>query len=263
MKNIHVFPTDKPSNLVLIKNTLFLTTTKDFDSTVVKFQNIYITSDEEIKDYYYLPRTNSVHKCIENPTELNLERRLGVAKIILTTDQDLIKDGIQAIDDEFLEWFIKNSSCEYVDVKLHQESLGEVFNGKNTNTMWTDPKYKIIIPKEEQKQHLIDIMRGDEELGLYEENKKETLEEAAEKHAVKEDAGEGNQINIQAIIYDFISGAKWQEEQDKNKYSEEEVYELCKESRNEGYDENTLEQIGGNEKIVPFDEWFKQNKKKK
>jgi hypothetical protein len=36
-------------------------------------------------------------------------------------------------------------------------------------------------PKEETKQHLIDIMRGDEELGLYEEPKQETLEEAAER----------------------------------------------------------------------------------
>ncbi len=37
-------------------------------------------------------------------------------KIILTTDQDLIKDGVQAIDDEFLEWFVKNPSCEYVPI---------------------------------------------------------------------------------------------------------------------------------------------------
>jgi len=50
--------------------------------------------------------------------------------------------------------------------------------------------------------------------------KQETLEEAAEKHAVKEDAGENNQINIQAIIYDFISGAKWQEQR---MYSEEDM----------------------------------------
>jgi hypothetical protein len=38
-----------------------------------------------------------------------------VCKIILTTDQDLIKDGVQAIDDEFLEWFVKNPSCEEVE----------------------------------------------------------------------------------------------------------------------------------------------------
>jgi hypothetical protein len=38
-------------------------------------------------------------------------------KIILTTDQDLIKDGVQAIDDEFLEWFVNNTSCEEVEIK--------------------------------------------------------------------------------------------------------------------------------------------------
>jgi flavorubredoxin len=37
-------------------------------------------------------------------------------KIILTTDGDLIKDGVQSIDDEFLEWFVENPSCEEVEV---------------------------------------------------------------------------------------------------------------------------------------------------
>jgi len=59
--------------------------------------------------------------------------------------------------------------------------------------------------------------------------------------------------------YSFKDGAKWQQER---MYSEEEVKELCKKSRDEGYDENTLEGIGANEKIVPFDEWFEQFKKK-
>jgi hypothetical protein len=35
-----------------------------------------------------------------------------------------------------------------------------------------------VLPTEEQNQHLIDIMRGDEELGLYEEAKKETMNKA-------------------------------------------------------------------------------------
>jgi len=62
-------------------------------------------------------------------------------------------------------------------------------------------KYKIITPKEEQKQHLIDMMKSDEELGLYKEPKQETLEEAAERYRY------GN-------AYDnFIRGAKWQQEQ--------------------------------------------------
>jgi len=88
---------------------------------------------------------------------------------------------------------------------------------------------------------------------------KTELEEAAEDYAVQyliEDKEEIDSVNRKQA---FKEGAKWQEQK---MYSEEEVYELCKESRNEGYDENTLEQIGGNEKIVPFDEWFEQNRKK-
>jgi hypothetical protein len=42
---------------------------------------------------------------------------LEFRKIILTTDQELIKDGVQAIDDEFLEWFVNNTSCDRVEIK--------------------------------------------------------------------------------------------------------------------------------------------------
>jgi hypothetical protein len=35
----------------------------------------------------------------------------------MTTDQELIKDGVQAIDDEFLEWFCsKNGQVDFVKV---------------------------------------------------------------------------------------------------------------------------------------------------
>ena len=38
-------------------------------------------------------------------------------KIILTTNKLLIKDGVQAIDDDFLEWFVKNPSCEFINIE--------------------------------------------------------------------------------------------------------------------------------------------------
>ena len=116
-------------------------------------EKIYITSDEEIKfnDYITDGQIQSLSCSLS-----------GKKKIIMTTDQDLIKDGVQAIDDTFLEWFVKNPSCEEVEV----------------DNNWNYPldkswEYKIIIPKEEQKQRLIDMMKGDEELGLYEEPKQE------------------------------------------------------------------------------------------
>lgn len=46
-----------------------------------------------------------------------LKTDVGYKKIILTTDTNLIKDGVQAIDDEFLEWVCsKNGQIEFVEV---------------------------------------------------------------------------------------------------------------------------------------------------
>jgi hypothetical protein len=260
MKNIQILPTSQPSNLLLcIKSYIEHKDTPAENSDnkgnftlgfgiyanteFYQHQHIYITSAEEIKvgDWYYLPRTNSVYKCIEDPTELNLERRLGVAKIILTTDQDLIKDGVQAIDDEFLEWFVKNPSCESVEV-------ADIWK---MGIPSTHDSYQLIIPKEEQKQHLIDMMRNDEELGLYEEPKTkcycghtttcdcgpeqyfkdiefpqqerpETLEEF-EKAALKYNEQFIGGQESRYAAEDFINGAKWQQERS---YSEEEVFNI-------------------------------------
>jgi hypothetical protein len=180
MKNIHLLPTDKPSKLQKNKhNKLFLSEEiKSYsDSTN---QNIYITSDEEIKegDWCFLdqplengfPNHQEVFQNKDDSDYLNMVNHL-VKKIILTTDQELIKDGVQAIDDEFLEWFVKNPSCE--SVKTY---LAKVLQSGNP-TFYKDV-YKIIIPKEEtnynmKKEILIEMMNQDEELGLYEETVEE------------------------------------------------------------------------------------------
>jgi len=61
--------------------------------------------------------------------------------------------------------------------------------------------------KDQQKQHLIDMMKADEELGLYDEPN-ETIEEAAERYWAKQPYNEDA----------FIEGAKWQQEQEKKCY---------------------------------------------
>jgi hypothetical protein len=49
MKNIHVLPTDKPSRLHLIEDSLIITS--ECKNSVCDAEvNIYITSDEEIKE---------------------------------------------------------------------------------------------------------------------------------------------------------------------------------------------------------------------
>jgi len=168
MRNIFLLPTDKPSSLVLEtkNNNLFITTTKDFGTKIMKFQHIYITSDEEIKDRNCWV-TNGVE--IFKPSDLP-EYSLEYAnryweKIILTTDQELIADGVQAIDDEFLGWFVKNPSCESVKVerldtfkKTNEVYVDEIAGGNYYEII---KQYKIIIPQEETKQKACDNCNND------------------------------------------------------------------------------------------------------
>ena len=94
--------------------------------------NIYITSDEEIKDGDWLIVNDEDVMQMKSSYDNDMsgediwvgDSLNGYAtykdnckKIILTTDQDLIKDGVQSIDDTFLEWFIKNPSCEKIEVE--------------------------------------------------------------------------------------------------------------------------------------------------
>jgi len=102
--------------------------------------NIYITSDGEIKegDWCLDSSETIVVKCLRTGSDSYWNK--NCKKIILTTDQDLINDGIQVIDDEFLEWFVNNPSCESVEI--------EEFAVK-VDLLEYKTKYKIIIPKEE------------------------------------------------------------------------------------------------------------------
>ena len=110
MKTVHILQTDKPSRLAYDFDKLILNS-RLLSPILYKTQNIYITSDEEIKEGdWFLHPFNTLHKAGGNLIDKDFR------KIILTTDQDLIKDGVQAIDDEFLEWFVKNPSCEEVEV---------------------------------------------------------------------------------------------------------------------------------------------------
>jgi len=145
MKNIHILPTDKPSKLLKQDNGKYILSKTSVFPHISKHlsninQTIYITSDEEIKDgdwCYQTELPNLLEKC-KNKEENWITNR-GFKKIILTTDKDLIADGVQSIPDEFLEWFVKNPSCEFIRVGL------EIWNDGNHNPI-------IIIPKEEAKQ---------------------------------------------------------------------------------------------------------------
>ena len=166
MKNVFLLPTDKPSRLFDDGMELYIGELKDRKGHPVTSYNLYITSDEKFVIDEYITDGIEVIKATPKLVDgQGLLNRRDWKKIILTTDQYLIADGVQAIDDEFLEWFVKNPSCEYVEVSEDYFKPSNMVYGHDTEP------YKIIIPKEEQKQHLIDMMKSDEELGLYDEPK--------------------------------------------------------------------------------------------
>jgi len=217
MKNIHVLPTEKASNgYVLGKCIKELSDVKIgqftktyylmFDEKYFQPHNIYITSDEKIKEGdWFLPQGHINPHKLKGYNKINgdLESYNGLCydiskckKIILTTDQDLIKDGVQAIDNEFLEWFVKNPSCEWVEVEI--ESKFDRVDG-HYHDVW-----EIIIPKEEAKQ--------------------ETLEEAAERWVFETNGHKwsNNDDSAGDNFGSFVAGSRWRSD---NSYTLDELKE--------------------------------------
>ena len=234
MKNVHLLPTDKPSRLHLIEDVLMFTNkykTSVCDSEV----NIYITSDEEIKERDWVIAIEGIWK--NTITKITGTPITDVwRKIILTTDYDLIAEGVQAIDDEFLWWFSENPSCESVEIENKKvlvgwepdytyEDLG-IDGSKNVYHNF----YKIIIPQEEPKQ--------------------ETIEEAAKKlYPITGEYFDKEFYMVKRLA--FIEGAKWQSER---MYSEEDLHNAFYNGwlyRGENYSFPKAKK-----------EWFEQQKKK-
>ena len=273
MKNLHIVPSNNPSRLVKVYNdvnreTFTLKLDVDVNDSFKEYVNIYITSDERpsSNDYYII---DDIHEVLKNTFLKFIDSKCK--KIILTTDQDLTKDGVQAIDDEFLEWFVKNQSCE----KVKLEHIGYV------------DAYKIIIPKEEPKQikcydkfnqilkegDYVDVQKdgiykiykkedgqlyfnpygGEYKVSNYfsndmvkcdkdgnwitnnqykdiDEHKQETFEDAAKdfiENTMKFSFTSNDTKTLANRMLKCVEfGAKWQQEQIKNMYSEEEVRKM-------------------------------------
>lgn len=165
MKNIHIIPTDKLSILVQRRITKELILSSLNNPQLWYNVNMYITSNEEIKVGDWCINLNSPYphkELCRIDYHLELERytkKTGndCKKIILTTDQDLIKDGVQSINDEFLEWIVKNPSCENVDVNDWLDTNGNIAFGRDKRyQICNHLNDKIIIPKEESKQETLE-----------------------------------------------------------------------------------------------------------
>jgi hypothetical protein len=206
MKNIHLLPTEKATRLFKVSGELKLTRNFDFYNGS-EYQHIYITSDEEVKegDYFWKPDCNMIFKAEYTPHK-------GCQKVILTTDTDLIANGVQAIDDEFLEWFVKNPSCEEVVVDK-PISRGVPLLG-----------YKIILPQEESKQETHEEIEMNETIAW--ELAKKRFEEI-EGYA-PDINNRTHELMVSSLQEGILAGAKWQAER---MYSEEvELINWLKES---------------------------------
>jgi hypothetical protein len=224
MKNIHVLPTEKYSDLVYSTSKyggLFLSRhyspMKEMGDS---YQHLYITDYSEIKEGDW---------CLDLDTckvfKLGNWHTNRANKIILTTDQDLIADGVEAIDDDFLEWFVKNPSCEFV--QSSDSSKDGFYNS-------------LFIPKEEPNPFELPKALPDDVFYQSLEPKQETLEEAADRYENSFNESDGTES------VDFIEGANYQA---KKSYSEEEVRDLILRFNDD--------------KPGTFDasQWFDQNKK--
>jgi hypothetical protein len=143
-KNIWLLPTKNPSRL-WINNITDKIELSDY-SDVFGALTIYITSSEKPKEGEYglgfAEGTQSSFVFKHEGFNIDKLNTLceNTQKIIIASDEKLIANGVQRIEEKFLQWFVKNSSCDYVEVKKVEHL--------------TNMPYRTILPQEETKQDL-------------------------------------------------------------------------------------------------------------
>jgi hypothetical protein len=261
-KNCWIIPTDQPSRLHHYAFGCWSLSKEPLNWRTAS--HIYITSDEEIKDgdWYYTNRFNV--GIAKNEGDSKIERTTNsYKKIVLTTNPTLIDDGVQSISDEFLEWFVKNSSCEFVEVVKQEVILG-YYDAKGLKKIYDD-SYKIIIPQEGDKQegyicphtkiqcddeccvsakdcHITSSLAS----GIV-EPKQETLEEAAYRLSA-----EKFEPKHTVFMLGVIEGAKWKAER---MYTYDELRQIA-------YNAYCKGQLDNNPTEGKFNLWIQEFKKK-
>ena len=162
-KNIFLVQTDKPSRLHITGTLkLYPNGLSPKPQGLCKNQHIYITDNEKIKegdwylvelfkitgesDGFYIEKCTKLDDVWCNNFDVISTRHKGnCKKIILTDDEDLIKNNVQEISEDFLEWFVKNPSCEYIET--HSLDIKIINTGESFHY-----RYEILIPQEEPQR---------------------------------------------------------------------------------------------------------------
>lgn len=162
MKNVYILPTDKEGILIYNKK----------ENRLIE-SHIYITSNDNIEEGFWVIYDQKYVKKADitfNKPGMSWHV-LNTNKIIFTTDPNLIADSVQSLDNEFLEWILKNPNCEEVEVVedikyFNMDELRERYV-KGLPYLYSEKiSYKIIIPKEEPKQESFNSKRGLKEVQL-------------------------------------------------------------------------------------------------
>lgn len=128
-------------------------------------QFVYITCDNAVlnKDWFIFNAANKLlllqaKQVKNNIIIIDYNNEVGswidskyCHKVALTNDPALIKDDVQQVSIDFMQWYIKNHTCEYVNVINNDYLLW-----KNSNVDKLAECYSILIPQEESKQDLIE-----------------------------------------------------------------------------------------------------------
>jgi hypothetical protein len=168
-KNIWLRPTEQPSDLLLCikdytehigtpaegsdkKGNLRLGFGKSANRGFYQPQYVYVTSNENPRDGDWCLDiyTKAIFKIGPwlskgQTTLLNATR-----KIALTTEPDLIKEGVQPIEEGFLKWLEKNPKHKEIEVAYVycKEGVGKVISNMRRGK---SDSYLIILPNEEPK----------------------------------------------------------------------------------------------------------------
>jgi len=97
-------------------------------------------------------------KVIKHKDKWYLQSETGYKEILLSTDTELQKDGVQAIDDTFLEWFVKNPSCEYVEINRdwgYSKIIISKEEPKYTTSNLDNEKYKDFSVSQEKPKDVV------------------------------------------------------------------------------------------------------------
>lgn len=222
MKNIHVLSTDKPSRFYSVAGSYTKSSGFAFGEhyipdtrNIFKNCNIYITTtDEEIKDgeWMYVEGVDAMTSGIARRSRHMQPEHFGnCKKIVLTTDPELIKEGVQAIDDNFLEWFIKNPKSENVYVYKEYKQVNQNNPVTRGSTALAFSHYEVQSLDlsspigTNEKEIMTNLPNGDDFF------KQETLEEFSKRISNDEANKKYYSLDYQdGIFYGIEIGAKWQ-----------------------------------------------------